>query len=155
MEYANANLKQNIDEFKVHNNAWFFIYKGIQVMAMKIPGFDYWAGVDGNIYSLKQNKIRRLSPCNSGDSYLKVRLSVDAKMNAQYVHRLVAKAWFENAGFDYAGNIRNEINHIDGDKANNKISNLEWCSKHENAQHLRKVLRADDFRLWRGMKADY
>lgn len=149
---ANANLKQNIDEFKIKNNAWLFNIEGIEVLVMKIPGSDYWAGVDGNIYSLKKRKIRRLRACNSGDNYLKVRLSIDSKMNAQYVHRLVAKAWFENAGCDYMGNLRNEINHIDGDKTNNKISNLEWCSKTENSQHHQKVLKAQDFKIWKTVR---
>lgn len=148
---ANANLKQTIDEFKIHNNAWFFNYEGTEVLVMKIPECDYWAGVDGNIYSLKQKNIRRLSPCNSGDGYLKVRLSIKIgeKMHAEYVHRLVAKAWFEDGGFDRMGNRRIEINHIDGEKTNNKLCNLEWCSKAENAQHLKRVLKADDFKLWK------
>lgn len=146
---GNSNLKQNIDEFKVNNNAWFFHYEGIEVMVMKIPEFDYWAGVDGNIYSLKQKKIKRLSPCNSGGGYLKVRLSIDKKMHAEYVHRLVAKAWLEDAGVDFMGNQRIEVNHLDGNKGNNKLCNLEWCSKFENAQHLKKVLKAEDFMLRR------
>lgn len=150
---ANTNLKQNINEFKIHNNAWSFNYKGTEVLVMKIPDCDYWAGVDGNIYSMKQKKIRRLSPCNSGDGYLKVRLSITAgeKMHAEYVHRLVAKAWLEDGGLDYMGNKRIEVNHLDGYKENNKLSNLEWCSKSENAQHLKKVLKAEDFKYWKTM----
>jgi hypothetical protein len=149
---GNANLKQNVNEFKVNNNAWFFNIEGTEVFAMKIPGYDYWAGVDGNIYSLRKKEIRSLSPCNSGDGYLKVRLSKESKMHAEYVHRLVAKAWLEDAGNDFMGNQRVEINHIDGDKSNNKLCNLEWCSKVENAQHFKKVLKADDFKIWRAKR---
>lgn len=146
---ANANLKQNVNEFKVDNNSWFFTFEGIEVKVMRIPEFDYWAGVDGNIYSLKGKKIRRLSPCNSGDGYLKVRLSKDKEMHPKYLHRLVAMAWLEDAGVDADGNQRIEINHIDGEKRNNKFCNLEWCSKSENAYHLKWVLKADDFKLWK------
>lgn len=53
---------------------------------------------------------------------------------------------------DYIGNQRVEINHIDGDKSNNKLCNLEWCSKVENAQHFKKVLKADDFKIWRAKR---
>ena len=150
---ANANLKQNVDEFTVHNNAWFFHYDGIEVMAMKLPDFDYWAGVDGNIYSVKSGAIKRLKPSDNGIGYLKIRLSTKEGMKSQYIHRLIASAWFENGDVDAMGNFRNEINHINGDKSNNKLCNLERCSKAENAAHLSKVLKAEDFMLWRTQRA--
>jgi len=142
---GNSNLKQNIDEFKVHNNAWFFHYDGIEVMVMKLPEFDYWAGVDGNIYSIKSGAIKRLKPSDNGIGYLKIRLSTREGMKSQYIHRLIASAWLENGDVDAMGNCRNEINHIDGNKSNNKLCNLERCSKAENAQHLSKVLKSEDF----------
>jgi hypothetical protein len=46
------------------------------------------------------------------------------------VHRLVAKAFLENQ-YDY----KVDVNHIDCDKSNNKVENLEWVSKSENIQH--------------------
>ncbi|AKD25157.1 hypothetical protein CL55_00008240 [Polynucleobacter duraquae] len=142
---ANANLKQNVDEFKVHNNAWFFHYDGIEVMVMKLPDFDYWAGVDGHIYSVKSGAIKRLKPSDNGIGYLKIRLSTKGTTKSHYIHRLIASAWYENADEDRMGNSRDEINHIDGDKSNNKLCNLERCSKAENAQHLSRVLKAEDF----------
>jgi hypothetical protein len=151
---ANANLKQNVDEFKVHNNAWFFHYDGIEVKVMKIPNFDYWAGVDGYIYSLKGQKLRRLKARDNGIGYLKVSLSVTPdESTSQYVHRLVAGAWLEDGDVDAMGNCRNEINHIDGVKANNKLCNLERCSKVENAQHLNYVLKSEDFLMWRAQRS--
>jgi hypothetical protein len=146
---GNSNLKQNIDEFRVTYNAWFFHYDGIEVMTMKLPDFDYWAGVDGNIYSIKSGSIKRLKPSDNGIGYLKIRLSTKEGMKSQYIHRLIASAWLENGDVDAMGNFRNEINHIDGEKSNNKLCNLEWCSKVENAAHLSNVLKADDFTLWR------
>ena len=151
---ANANLKQNVDEFKVHNNAWFFHYDGIEVKVMKLPDFDYWAGVDGNIYSIKSGAIKRLKPSDNGIGYLKIRLSTKKGMKSQYIHRLIASAWLENGDEDVMGNCRNEINHIDGVKANNKLCNLERCSKVENAQHLSCVLKSDDFVLWRAQRTN-
>lgn len=151
---SNANLKQSINEFKVHNNAWFFHYEGIEVMVMKLPDFDYWAGVDGNIYSIKSGVLKRLKPGNNGIGYLKIRLSTREGMKSEYIHRLIASAWLENGDVDAMGNPRNEINHIDGIKSNNKLCNLERCSKVENALHLRNVLKAEDFITWRANRVD-
>ena len=47
------------------------------------------------------------------------------------VHRLVAKAFLADSYFEGA-----EINHIDGDKLNNEVSNLEWVTSKENIQDV-------------------
>lgn len=50
-------------------------------------------------------------------------------------HRLVAIHFIENQSNKQA------VNHIDGDKSNNHISNLEWVTPKENELHSRKVIR--------------
>ena len=50
-----------------------------------------------------------------------------------YVHRIVATLFIPNH------NNYKEVNHIDGDKSNNDISNLEWCSHSMNGLHAYKI----------------
>lgn len=52
--------------------------------------------------------------------------TVSINGNNEYVHRLVAKAFIDNP------NNLNEINHKDEDKSNNRVDNLEWCTKSYN-----------------------
>lgn len=70
------------------------------------------------------------------NGYLQVSLKIDEKnkfMN-KYVHRLVAQFWLENI------NDKKEVNHIDGNKKNNNMTNLEWVTAKENSNHRVNVL---------------
>lgn len=62
--------------------------------------------------------------------YERVSLYKDGKSEKFLVHVLVAKHFLNDTMFDGA-----EVNHIDCDKKNNHISNLEWVSGKENVQH--------------------
>jgi hypothetical protein len=59
--------------------------------------------------------------------YEQVSLSCSGKTHKVYVHRLVAEAFLK--GMDET------VNHINGDKRNNKVNNLEWCSYSDNNRH--------------------
>ena len=61
--------------------------------------------------------------------YPRVILSKNNHSNHQSVHRLVATHFIENAK-----NLE-QVNHIDCDKTNNRVDNLEWVSHLQNAQH--------------------
>jgi len=56
------------------------------------------------------------------------------KIHFEYVHRLMAKAFIPNP------NNYPDINHIDGIKHNNVISNIEWCTEKQNTQHAINVI---------------
>lgn len=96
-----------------------------------IAGYEglYQVSNHGNIRSHKRmpNKLLKQSPTNCG--YMKVELYKNAKGKMHYVHRLVAQAFLPNP------HNKSEINHIDGNKANNVLSNLEWASRSENQLH--------------------
>jgi hypothetical protein len=60
---------------------------------------------------------------------MKVNLKVNGKAYGRYVHRLVAKAFTPNP------DCKIEINHLNGDKTDNRVENLEWCTREENMLH--------------------
>ncbi|ELO82259.1 TPA: endonuclease [Salmonella enterica subsp. enterica serovar Enteritidis] len=61
--------------------------------------------------------------------YPQVGLCKNGKLITTCVHRLVAESFLPNpASFNF-------VNHIDGDKTNNIISNLEWCTQQQNIVH--------------------
>ncbi len=72
---------------------------------------------------------KELHPQVTEDGYLKVSLTKDSVSKKFYVHRLVALHFIENPS-----NLP-QVNHIDGNKFNNDVSNLEWCTKEQNQEH--------------------
>lgn len=78
-----------------------------------------------------------LKPAVNEHGYLFVTLYeyMESKGTIYSVHRLVAFAFLMQETED-----RNKVNHKDGIKNNNRVSNLEWCTSKENQQHSRDVL---------------
>lgn len=56
----------------------------------------------------------------------------DGAQSKFYVHRIIAYHFLDNP------NNLPQVNHIDGDKQNNDVSNLEWCTPKQNSQHALK-----------------
>lgn len=65
--------------------------------------------------------------------YDKVCLNLNGKTKSVFVHRLVAIAFIANP------NNKPQVNHIDGNKSNNLVSNLEWCTNGENQIHAYRL----------------
>lgn len=65
--------------------------------------------------------------------YMMVTLSKNCIKETKQVHKLVAEAFIEKI------TNKNCINHIDGNKQNNNINNLEWCTYKENTIHMFKL----------------
>ena len=81
---------------------------------------------NGAVCSLPE---KMLSPQLMKIGYECVGIRLNGKHQTKYVHRLVATHFVENKSDNP------QVNHIDGDKANNSYLNLEWCTPSENSQH--------------------
>lgn len=78
----------------------------------------------GNVRKKSTGQLLRTS-LNRKGGYERVAMNGTHK----YVHRLVADSFYDG---DHSNM---DVNHIDGDKHNNKLSNLEWCTRQENIKH--------------------
>ena len=83
----------------------------------------------GRVKSLKWNKERFLKPGMDKDGYLLVTLCAGGKPKTLKVHRLVCEAFHENP------DNKPQVNHINEDKADNRVCNLEWCTCKQNINH--------------------
>ena len=81
----------------------------------------------GRVKSLYTNKYRKHG--YDKDKYHKIELYINGKYQSVKIHRLVAQYFIDNP------NKYPEVNHIDGDKNNNRVDNLEWCSSSYNSRH--------------------
>lgn len=85
------------------------------------------------------NNIHILSPGIDHKGYLNVRLSKRCKGHSFRVHKLVAMAFIPNT------HNKEQINHINGIKTDNRVTNLEWCTNLENMRHSWNIgLRSKD-----------
>lgn len=75
---------------------------------------------------------RILKPSMDQKGYLRLRMTIDRKKYSFKVHRLVAQAFIPNP------EDKPQVNHIDGNKQNNRADNLEWITNKENVHHAIK-----------------
>ena len=100
---------------------------------------NYEASTDGHIRNSKTKHV--LHEFKSKDGYLRTQLGGKTRL----VHRVIAQTFIENP------RQLPEVNHIDGCKTNNAVSNLEYCSRSDNLRHayindLRNAKRTNNSR---------
>lgn len=95
--------------------------------------YRYFITSKGLIFSLASGELKQLNPTMRGknrNQYLFVRLEFEGKLKGVKIHRLVAENFLGPKPSD-----EHVINHIDGNKQNNDVSNLEWTTVAGNTQH--------------------
>jgi hypothetical protein len=100
----------------------------------KIQGFEnYEVDELGQIWSLPKKTrkgVRMIKPLKHPKTgYMYVDLCNDGKVKKFTVHRLVALNLIINP------EDKPQVNHINGDKTDNRVVNLEWCTRSENQKH--------------------
>jgi hypothetical protein len=96
----------------------------------EFPG--YQISDSGEIFSTKTKRI--IIQAFDKDGYVRTSLYRNGKRINVKAHRLVAIAFIPNP------ENKPIINHKDGDKTNNNVENLEWCTQSENVLHSFRVL---------------
>lgn len=99
----------------------------------KVNGYDnYYVSSEGRIYNVVTEKF--IGNKNSDKyKYKRVKLSENGKKVFIDVHRLVADTFIPNP------NNCEVVNHINGITTDNRVENLEWCSRSENQKHAYRI----------------
>jgi hypothetical protein len=84
---------------------------------------------DGRLYNTNRNRF--VIPHMSKHEYLRYTLNIDSHRNPIRVHRLVATAFIPNPL------ELSVVNHLDGNKFNNHVGNLEWTTPAGNSRHAK------------------
>lgn len=97
----------------------------------------------GNVHGYKRKG--RVMNQDDANGYMQVQLSKRGKRVRVKIHRLVAIAFLENK------ENKPCINHIDADRSNNNVTNLEWCTQSENVRHSVKLGRwKNNYKIYKG-----
>lgn len=107
---------------------------GIEERHLDVYGADVSVFSDGSVHIHRSNGKRRFG--NTSDKgYKTILIREGGKEHTVFVHRLIAKAFIPNP------ENKPQINHINGDKTDNRPENLEWCTNLENRRHRSEVLK--------------
>lgn len=109
-------------------------------MSMKETKYKgYYITEEGQVWSEKSHKFLTQSIGRGG--YYRVSIkNEDGSKSSVNVHRLIAEAFIPNSDPEN----KTQVNHIDENKLNNNINNLEWTTPKENANHATRNKRISE-----------
>ena len=130
VEFALANWhklrhRESVKLYDLPNEEWRDVvgYEGL-----------YHVSNFGRVKSFHNNGVRILNPSFADyPGYYVVNLTKSGDQRTQYVHILVAQSFIPNP------ENKSYVNHIDGDKLNNCLENLEWVTPTENSRHAWQI----------------
>ena len=106
------------------------------LIKIDVYGENYYINREGVIYRAsyvtndgKYIKSKIVTQSLGKNGYYYVNLRHDGKTKLAYVHRIIAETYVDNP------ENKEQVNHINGDKKDNRIENLEWVTPKENTQH--------------------
>jgi len=107
----------------------------LEVLMKDVLGFEGIYAVDehGSVWSFKWGNFRKLKPGIDRDGYHIVNLCKDGKQKTHKVHRLIAQAYLK----DYSNDL--QVDHINGDRINNKLENLRMVTQQKNQWNQTKA----------------
>lgn len=97
-----------------------------------VTGFPrYEVSDDGDVMNRETGKV--LKPIHQSTGYSTVTLTEGKRRQSIGIHRIVANEFIPNP------ESKPMVNHLDGDKSNNRLENLEWCTCSENMKHAYRI----------------
>ena len=126
------SMIEELGKFSLENEVWLR-YKTYGRMFYFVSNKGRFVSIIGiNINRSKGRcwKVKLITPYPNKKGYMLVRTNENKKTYHHQLHRVVLST-FCPLSDDY----NYQVNHIDGDKSNNNLSNLEWCTCEENIKH--------------------
>jgi len=107
----------------------------IQYRSIGIEGYNnYVVSSEGKVFNMLT--LKEVKGWANNDGYIRIDLCVGRIRRTCYIHRLVANAFLENP------NSCDEVHHINHIRHDNRLINLEWCTRQENMSHVHQRRRA-------------
>ena len=126
-DYREKYLKESLLKANNKNETLLRELGGEFVEVEEYP--KYMINSNAILISMHHKIFKVIKPVLNTYGYHTACLAAKTFNNTVKIHRLVAKAFISNP------NKYSQVNHIDGNKTNNNINNLEWCSAQQNMQH--------------------
>ena len=114
---------------------------------VEIEGFEnYEVSNLGKVRNIKSGRM--LKPHLNHNGYLRLWLYENNKRKHLFLHKIIATAFIDNPG------KKPQVNHIDENKLNNDLNNLEWCTVRENNVHGTRTKRIAEKRFKKVIQLD-